>query len=92
MAMPSGKSDFFNMNVKEMHAQAEHALHQLVSAYQPAPESDHIGPDTLGKSLEHFFSILDSIEQQTPSRDAVDQGEMQSLADHGLGLMNELND
>jgi hypothetical protein len=92
MVMQTKKSDFFNMNVKEMHAQAEHALTQLVSAYHTAPESNQIGPDTLGKSLEHFFAILDSIEHQTPSHDEVDQDELQHLADHGLGLMNELND
>jgi hypothetical protein len=92
MNMPSGKSDFFNMNVHEMHAQAEQALHQLVSAYHTAPESDQIGPDTLGKSLEQFFAILGSIEHPAQASNEVDQKQMQHLADHGLGLMNELND
>jgi hypothetical protein len=92
MVMPSGKSDFFNMHVKEMHAQAEHALQHLVSAYQSSTSPDQIGPDTLGKSLEQFFAILDSIEHPAQSRNEVDQEEMQDLADHGLGLMNELND
>ena len=92
MNMPSGKSDFFNMNVHEMHAQAEQALHQLVSAYHTAPESAQIGPDTLGKSLEQFFAILGSIEHPAQASNEVDQKQMQHLADHGLGLMNELND
>jgi hypothetical protein len=92
MAISSGKSDFFNMHVQEMHAQAEHALQKLVSAYQTIPQPDQIGPDTLGKSLEQFFAILGSIENQAQAHNEVDQEEMQELADHGLGLMNELND
>lgn len=90
--MASGKSDFFNMHVQEMHAQAEHALQQLVNAYQSSPNPEQIGPDTLGKSLEQFFTILGSIEHQSQSSKEVDQAEMQDLADHGLSLMNELND
>lgn len=90
MAIPSEKSDFFNMHVQEMHAQAEHALEKLVTAYQTLPASEQIGPDTLGKSLEQFFAILDSIENQ--AHNEIDQAEMRDLADHGLGLMNELND
>lgn len=75
-----------------MHAQAEHALQKLVTAYQTSSQPDQIGPDTLGKSLEQFFAILDSIEHQAHAHNEVDQEEMQNLADHGLGLMNELND
>lgn len=92
MTAAKEKSDFFHMNVQEMHAQAEKAMRELLNAYHSTPQSDQIGPDTLGKSLEHFFAILDTIERQNQTRVAVDQDEMQSLADHGLGLMNELND
>jgi len=92
MAISSEKSDFFNMHVQEMHAQAEHALEKLVAAYQALPPSDQIGPDTLGKSLGQFFAILGTIEHQAHAQSEVNQDEMQDLADHGLGLMNELND
>ena len=92
MVMTTQKSDFFNMHVNEMHVQAEHALTQLVTAYHSAQAPDQIGPDTLGKSLEQFFAILDSIEDQTQTHGSVAQTEMQELADHGLGLMNKLND
>jgi len=92
MVMVSGKSDFFHMHVRDMQTQAEHALQKLVSAYHTLPKPVQIGPDTLGKSLEQFFSILDSIEQQTQTHQEVEQAEMQDLADHGLGLMEELND
>jgi hypothetical protein len=89
----SHTSYFFNMHVKEMHAQAEHALQQLLNAYQTISDSEQIGPDTLGKSLEHFFDILDSIEHQHTSHTReVEQSEMRELADHGLSLMDKLNE
>jgi hypothetical protein len=90
--MANGKSDFFNMHVQEMHQQAEHALQQLVSIYNTSSTPDQIGPDTLGKSLEQFFAILGTIEHQAHAQPEVNQAEMQDLADHGLGLMNKLND
>lgn len=92
MVMASQKSDFFNMQVTEMHAQAEHAMQQLVTAYHTSAQAETIGPDTLGKSLEQFFAILDAIENNTQSHGEVMQEEMTELADHGLKLMNELND
>lgn len=92
MVMSGEKSDFFHMHAKEMHAQAEHALQKLVSTYQTLPQEEQIGPDTLGKSLEQFFAILDSIERQAQAQKEVEQEEMQGLADHGLVLMDELND
>jgi len=91
MAISSAKTDFFNMQVKEMHAQAEHALEQLMNAYRAEPESDPIGPDALGQSLVKFFDILGGLEQQPQTHQSSPE-EMQDLADHGLDLLNELND
>jgi len=92
MSTSSGKSDFFNMRVQEMHAQAEHALTKLISAYQSHPVLDEAGPETLGRSLDQFFDILDTIEHQSGGTEQVKQGNMVELADHGLELMHELND
>ncbi|MEJ2362316.1 MAG: hypothetical protein P8Z75_12975 [Gammaproteobacteria bacterium] len=92
MVKSSEKSDFFNMHVQEMHAQAEQALHKLVSAYESSAQPEQVGPDALGKSLEEFFEILDTIEHQPHAQQNAEREDMQDLADHGLGLMNELND
>ncbi|MBI1423140.1 MAG: hypothetical protein GC149_06715 [Gammaproteobacteria bacterium] len=80
------------MHVGEMQEQAEHALQQVVSAYHASSQSEQIGPDTLGKSLAQFFAILATIENQAKAPQEVAQDQMQELADHGLGLMDNLND
>lgn len=91
MANSSDKSDFFNMRVQEMHAQAAHALAKLKTAYESHMEHAETDPGSLGQSLDQFFDILESIEQKK-QHDPARQDDMRELADYGLGLMNDLND
>lgn len=91
MAKSSEKSDFFNMHVHEMQAQAGQALQKLLSAYPSAAQREQSGAAALGKSLEQFFSILDAIDRESDTHKAVERDDMLNLADHGLGLINELN-
>jgi hypothetical protein len=91
MAIPSAKSDFFNMQVQQMHAEAHHALQVLLQSVSSASEAEAESPDALGKSLDQFFNILAAIESKGQTQQ-FSADEMRDLADHGLGLLNQLND
>lgn len=75
-----------------MQAQAEQALQKLLSAYASTSPSRPDGPQALGKSLDQYFKILHAIDRHAETQQAVELDDMQNLADHGLNLMNELND
>jgi len=91
MARPSAKSDFFNMQVQQMHNEAKHAQQALLKCIGSASATAAESPDALGKSLDQFFNILSVIESKGQAQQFTTE-EMRDLADHGLGLLNQLNE
>jgi len=74
-----------------MHAEANHALQVLLQSVSGASAAGEESPDELGKSLDQFFNILAAIESKGQAQQ-FSADEMRDLADHGLGLLNQLND
>jgi len=92
MAISSAQSDFFNMQVQQMHAEAQYALQALLECVTAGTDSmaGTQAHDSLGKSLERFFTILAAIESRDETQHFSSE-EMRDLADHGLDLLDQLN-
>ena len=88
MERTSRKYDNNSPSLDSMRAQFDDALSCLLKNYIPNTSEQTVSPQELGKSMQQFFNILDTIEQT--SDDAGVDVDMDDLANHGLRLLNEL--
>ena len=88
MELTSRIYDKNSPNLDSMREQFDNALSCLLKNYIPNTSEQTVSPQELGKSMQQFFNILDTIDDAAKETSMDD--DMDDLANHGLRLLNEL--
>ena len=88
MELTSRIYDKNSPNLDSMREQFDLALSCLLENYIPNTSEQTVSPQELGKSMQQFFNILDTIDDAAKETSMDD--DMDDLANHGLRLLNEL--